>query len=137
MNIKIRINNVAFRPCVYIGEPPKDANLYGDIVYYEPNKYYGKLEEYLKDGWEDKGECITKNVYGVVSISKSMFDLEETCYTIARLKYDSREYCCDLKTIGSRLLYEMPEKDRNDFWEVYRLADQKLTAYNKELAEEP
>lgn len=122
--MKIRINNIGARPPVYIGKSPKDAHRTLSIVKYYPNQYYGKLEEYLADGWVyvDDNTRIKKNN---CSISASMFNLEESCMSIADIEYDPSEGCTDLETVGERILY-LSKKDREDFFEVYELAARKL-----------
>ena len=112
--IGIRINDIEFKTI---------TNLKGEFVCWNPNPDYGKLEAYLNDGWEDKGDSITRTSGQGYSMSKRMFDLKETCYTIAYLKYDEKEDVCDLNTVGERLLHIDNTKD---FMEVYRLANKKM-----------
>lgn len=122
--MKIRINNIGARKPAYIGQPPADAHRRLSIVQYYPCQYYGKLEEYLADGWEcvDDGTRIRKDN---CTISKSFFDTEELLMSIADLKYDSSEDCTDLKTVGERVL-NLSKENREDFFEVYELAARKL-----------
>jgi len=122
--MKIRINNIGARPPVYIGKPSKDAYRTLSIVQYYPCQYYGKLEEYLADGWQyvDDGTRLRKDN---CTISKSFFDKEELLMGIADLEYDPSEDCTDLKTVGERVL-NLSKKDRDDFFEVYELAARKL-----------
>lgn len=122
--MKIRINNIGARKPAYIGQPPKDAYRRLSIVQYYPNQYYGKLEEYLADGWEyvDDGTRLRKDN---CSISASMFNLEELCMSIADIEYDPSEGCTDLETVGERILY-LSKQNREDFFEVYELAARKL-----------
>jgi hypothetical protein len=136
MNIKIRIGNIGFRPISYIGKPPAYADKRGDFVCYEPCIYYRKLEEYLVDkGYEDRGDTVVSlKPYGHV-IDKKLFEMEETCYSIAHLKYDSREGCCDLESVGPRLL-GLSKQDEDDFFEVYKLADEKFIKYCKDKENE-
>lgn len=112
--IKIRVNHIEFRDI---------SDTEGQFVQFTPNQYYGKLQQYLDNGWEDKGDRITCSDPYKHSICKSLFDLEETCYVIAWLKYDKKEDVCDLTTVGDRLLYV---KTFEDFIEVYRMADKKM-----------
>ena len=122
--MKIRINNIGARKPAYIGQPPADAHRRLSIVQYYPCQYYGKLEEYLADGWEyvDDGTRIRKDN---CTISKSFFDTEELLMSIADLKYDSSEDCTDLETVGERVL-NLSKQNREDFFEVYELAARKL-----------
>ena len=112
--IKIRVNHIEFRDI---------SDTEGQFVQFTPNQYFGKLQQYLDNGWEDKGDYIACSKPYKHSISKSLFDLEETCYVLAWLRYDKKEEVCDLTTVGDRLLYV---KTFEDFIEVYRMADKKM-----------
>lgn len=122
--MKIRINNIEARQPVYIGQQPKGAYRRLSIVQYYPCQYYGKLEEYLADGWEyvDEGTRLRKDN---CTICKSFFDKEELLMGIADLEYDPDEGCTDLETVGERVL-NLSKKNRDDFFEVYELAARKL-----------
>jgi len=120
--MKVRINNIGAEPVAYIGKAPKNAEYELSIVKYHPNRYYGELENYLKDGWVEEGNVITqKNA----SISKSFFQIKETNYVIAYLKYDFKEQCASLESVGDRLLY-IEEDEKKDFFEVYKIADRMI-----------
>ena len=112
--IKIRVNHIEFRDI---------SDTEGQFVQFTPNQYFGKLQQYLDNGWEDKGDYIACSEPYKHSISKSLFDLEETCYVLAWLRYDKKDEVCDLTTVGDRLLYA---KTFEDFIEVYRMADKKM-----------
>ena len=101
-----------------------------EIVKWQPNGYYGKEQEYIDNGWELTGGFYRLNN---TSISAGCFKNPETCYTIATLTYDADEYCCDLKTVGPRLL-ELDKKEREDFFAVYEYADDRIQ--EEELARE-
>jgi len=120
--MKIRINNIGAEKAAYLGKPPKDADLNVSIVKYHPNKYYGMLEQYLKDGWEDRGVDIYHNN---CSISKSCFKGEETNYVIAFVKYDEGSQSTHLTSVADRLLY-IEEDEKKDFFEVYKIADRMI-----------
>ncbi len=120
--MKVRINNIGAQPVAYIGKAPKVAEYECSIVKYYPNRYYGELENYLKDGWEDKGAYI-KCKCG--SIDKNCFESKETNYVIAFLRYDPKEQCTRLETVGDRLLY-IEEYERIYFFEVYKIADRMI-----------
>jgi len=120
--MKIRINNIGAEKAAYIGESPKDADLHASIVKYHANAYYGELETYIKDGWEDRGDGVHHNN---VSISKECFKNKETNYVVASLKYNKNENCTELTSVGDRLLY-IENEDKESFWEVYRLADKEM-----------
>ncbi len=112
-HINIRINNIQFQTF---------TDTQGEFKLWYPNKYYGKLQEYLKDGWEDKGEYIVGE-RGSGSLSKSMFSSQEHCYIIAWLKYSVKDEVCDLCTVGDRMLRL---ENIKDFMEVYAIANKKM-----------
>lgn len=115
---KIRINNIGF-----ISKGPD----YGSFVKYYKNEKYNKLDEYLDGGWEDKGSFIKSDN---LTIDKNCFASEEYHCTIANLEYISSECCTELRTIGSRVL-DLSLKDREDFFEVYRMVDSKMYKENE------
>lgn len=124
--MKIRINSIGAEQTVYLGKKPDDAEYNISIVRYHPNRYYGELENYLNNGWEDCGDFVRqKDHKGSVSISKKCFEGKETNYVIAFLKYNKKEGVAELTSVGDRLLY-IEEEDKKDFWEVYKIADRKL-----------
>jgi hypothetical protein len=116
--MKIRINNIGARSA------SENAHRTLSIVQYYPCQYYGKLYDYLADGWEydDTNTCLRKDN---CTISKSVFDLQEMNMVIAYIKYDPDELCTDLKSVGERVL-NLSKQDRDDFFEVYELAARKL-----------
>jgi hypothetical protein len=120
--VNIRINNIGAMPIAYLGKAPKVSEHECSIIRYYPNEYYGKLEEFLADGWEDKGSCISSNS---ASIDKKCFEGKETHYVIAFLRHDKNTHTAVLKTVGDRLL-DLNDKEEKDFFKVYRLATQNL-----------
>ena len=104
-----------------------------EIVKWQPNHYYGKKAEYLEGGWiSDSGFLRLNNT----SIQESIFDYPESCYTIATLHYDDDEGCCDLKTVGPRLL-NLDKPDRADFFAVYEYAEDRIKEEELARTEEP
>lgn len=139
MNIKIRINDIGAIPVTYLEDfikenpksggktPSSKVNSKPDayelaLVKYHKNRYYGLLDQYLADGWEDKGDFVHSQG---VSISKTSFQSPETSYVLAFVKLHKNETETELQSVGDRLLYIEPN-EKDDFFEVYRLADQKL-----------
>jgi hypothetical protein len=118
--MRIRINNIECR---------FSQDRY-EIIKWQPNCYYGKKQEYLDNGYEEVNGFLR---YTNTSIQATFFDKPETCYTIATLKYDYDEGCCDLKTVGSRLL-ELSRSERVDFFAVYEYAEDRIQ--EEELARE-
>lgn len=126
--MKIRINGFGANPPSYLGSPPKDADSKINIVKYEPNHYYGKLQEYLDDGWEDLETRISKNN---CTIDKNSFKREESKHVVATLTYCPKEEQTQLETVGHRVL-NLTQDERNNFFEVYNIAARMLC--ERELA---
>lgn len=73
-----------------------------EIVKWQPNPYYGKLDEYIKDGYEYSFDGIFLKKPGH-SIQKTFFENPESCYTLAYwVDIDNDEMSPDLKFVGSR-----------------------------------
>jgi hypothetical protein len=111
--MNIRINNIGAVSTKYDGF---------HIVKYMPNDLYGKLEEYLKDGWEDDGDFVVKPQ---MSVDKNCFSNKENQYVVAFLKYEQNNYCTRIESVRDRLL-DLSKQERDDFWEVYEIADRKI-----------
>ena len=122
--INIRINDIQFRTTTDTG---------GEFVHWSSNPDYGKLEGYLKNGWVDKGDTIVQTEPHGYSMSKSMFELSETCCVVAWLEYNNKDEVCDLKTVGNRMLRL---ENIQDFMEVYKIADRKMTEMNTNQEEQ-
>ena len=120
--MKIRINNFGAEPPTYLCETPLHADQQLSIVKYSPNIKYGKLQEYLDEGWEDIGNSIKKDR---CTIDKNCFTTVEAKYVVATLTYDTKEGCTDLRTVGQRVL-ELTKKDRETFFSVYEIAAKML-----------
>jgi len=118
-SLNIRINNLQFR---------STSQSSGEFIKWFPNQYYNKLLEYLDNGWEDHGDLITK---GHVSMGKSLFASPESCITIGYLEANKDSNCCNLSSVGPRIL-ELSLSERNDFFEVYTLAETKLLTLSNE-----
>ena len=126
--MKVRINSIGAEQTAYLGKKPEDALYNISIVKYHPNRYYGELENYLKNGWKDCGDHVksTNKPCNNISIGKECFQNKETNYVIAFLKYNKKEGVAELTSVGGRLLY-IEQEDKKDFWEVYKIADAKLS----------
>jgi Golgi nucleoside diphosphatase len=120
--MKVRINNIGAEPIAYIGKRFEEPRYELSIVKYHPNKYSGMLEQYLKDGWEDKGTYIKCKCR---SIDKNCFEGKETNYVIAFVKYDEVSQSTHLTSVADRLLY-IEEDEKKDFFEVYKIADRMI-----------
>jgi hypothetical protein len=93
-----------------------------EIVKWQPNVYFGKEQEYIDNGW-----VLSDGFYRLnnTNIQATCFENPETCYTIATLHYDKGEGCCDMKTVGPRLL-DLNKDDRFDFFSVYEYAENRI-----------
>ena len=120
--MNIRINSFGAIPPTYFGKPPENAGRELSIVKYSPNTKYGKLQEYLDDGWENIGNSIKKDR---CTIDKNCFTTEESIYVVATLTYDPKEECTDLETVGHRVL-DLTKEDRETFFSVYEIAAKML-----------
>ena len=118
-SLNIRINNLQFR---------STSQSSGEFIKWSVNPLHNNLLSYLDNGWEDHGDYITKSH---CSMQKSLFSLPETCIVIAWLKADKDSNCCNLSSVGPRIL-ELSLSERNDFFEVYTLAETKLLTLSNE-----
>jgi|SRR5690606_7307665 len=107
-----RVNNIGFRV--------EHNTLY--IVKYYKNKYFGKYNKMIEDGWEETSNGLNK---GAVTIASSCFKSPESCYTVAILEPDKGEYTTNLRTTGDRVL-DLNKKERDDFFKVYKKAHKYL-----------
>jgi hypothetical protein len=120
--MKIRIENIECR---------FSQNQYEFVRWY-PNKYYGTKSQLIAEGYElhnihDDNFILTK---GNHTIHDSCFLNPESCYTIATIVYDKKEYYTEIKSVGNRLL-GLTKKERNYFFEVYKYADKQIRKENK------
>jgi len=118
-SLSIRINNIQFR---------STSQSSGEFIKWSVNPLYNNLLSHLNNGWEDHGDRITK---GHVSMQKSLFSLPETCIVIAWLEACPDENCCELTSVGPRLL-DLSLKERDEFFEIYSIAETKLINLSNE-----
>ena len=108
-----------------------------EIVKWYPNKYYGAEESMIAEGYErgtnpDGSWYLEKDWF---KVHQSCFVNEESCYTIATLKWDAGEYCNELISVGPRLL-DLSKEERDAFFEVYRYAEDRIKQENLEEDED-
>lgn len=122
--MKVRINNIEART---------SQNRY-EIVKYYLNGYYGFEEAMIKDGYVKTvfGDglmdfALTRNHH---TVHGSCFADKESCIVIAVLDYDEDEQCCDLTTIGPRVL-DLNEEERKNFFDVYAIAEKMICKENE------
>ncbi len=120
---------------IAIGKPKAPRESKPTKVRETKPKDTGAEERYLADGYERvEGENGTWSMRTRChSIHSSCFENPESCYTVATLDYRKGEGCCDLKTVGSRLL-ELSKPERADFFAVYEYAEDRIQ--EEELARE-
>lgn len=98
-----------------------------EIVKWLKNEYYRAEQKMIDDGYErvdyPNGEFAFKKTSH--TIDGSCFKNPESCHTIASLKYSVGEKCCDLITVGARLL-DLNKQDRKDFFKVYKIAEKNI-----------
>lgn len=98
-----------------------------EIVKWFANPHYGAEERYLADGYkrvtypDGNWSMSTRNH----TIHGSCFQNPESCYTVATLNYRKGEECCDMYTVGARLL-ELTKPERADFFAVYEYAEDRI-----------
>jgi hypothetical protein len=125
--MKIRINNIECR---------SNQDRY-EIVKWYPNTYYGAEQRLIEEGYErveyPNNRWQLKRDWH--NIDMSCFINPESCYTIATLEYDDDEMCCDMTTVGPRLL-ELDKKERDNFFTVYKLAEEMIKEENESEEDE-
>jgi hypothetical protein len=115
----IRINNIEFKKY----NSTKTKKPFYEIIKWTNNPYYSKEQDYRKDGYIDSfgGDFLEKDGH---SIQKSFFENKQTCIVIAFIEKGSESY--ELKSVGDRLL-ELTKEEKDDFFEVYKLGNKKLS----------
>ena len=107
-----------------------------EIVKWEPNQYYGKLQEYLDDGWEISfgGSFLQRSN---TSISLSFFTgSPESCFMLASWEnMDHDEKSPDLKFVGSRPM-DLNEEEQAIFMQIAKAGqhhiEKVLNKFNEE-----
>lgn len=122
MEIKpVRIGDIEFRK---YKSTKVDYPLYEIIKWYE-NEYYGKLEEYLNNGWRISSdeEMVVK---GNVHMSKSFFtERPQHCYVIVFFRINPKTNRFNKDRIGNRDL-EICGDDENNYKQILKLAKKSL-----------
>ena len=125
--MKIRIDNIELRV----------TDIGYHIIKWYTNEYYGAEERMIAEGYEKvdtgNGEWCMRRDW--TSIHASCFKNPESCYTIARLEYFAGEGCCELTTVGTRVL-DLKKADRKTFFKVYRLAERAIRELNRDIDDE-
>lgn len=97
-----------------------------EILKWEPNQYYGKLQEYLNDGWQISfgGDFLQKSQ---TSISLSFFTgSPETCFMLASWNnMDHDEKSPDLEFVGSRPM-NLTEEEKMIFMKLSKAGQEHI-----------
>lgn len=117
INKHIRIGNIEYRH-----DPNFKKNLAYEhsILQWYPNKYFGKLDEYLENGYVEKDGFLSK---GNTQIDKSLFSSPELNCVIAHLEFNRSGDCYDIVSVGRRFL-ELDERDHKNFYRVIDIFDE-------------
>ena len=109
-----------------------------EIVKWQPNEYYQAEQRLLDEGYErvEYPNNRWQMKRGWSNIDMSCFVNPENCYTIATLHYDADEGCCDMETVGPRLL-KLDKPERDDFFAVYEYAEERIREEELARTEEP
>lgn len=107
----MRKDNLEYRTCSYLGNPPEHIGW--EICKWEPNNYYGRESDFIKDG--DYYHPNSKNYNFVHVIHKDCFKHPESSYTIASWHWDDHEGCYDLEFCGNRPML-LSDKE----WQTFR-----------------
>ena len=107
-----------------------------EIVKWEPNQYYGKLQEYLDNGWTISfgGDFLQRNN---TSISLSFFTgSPESCFMLASWEnMDHDEKSPDLKFVGSRPM-DLNEEEQSIFMKLAKSGQEHIEKCLNEFNEE-
>jgi len=121
--VTVRINNIECR---------FSQERYAIVKWFK-NEYYEAEQRLIDEGYEriEYPNNRWQMKRGWHNIDMSCFVNPESCYTIATLHYDNDEMCCDMTTVGPRLL-ELNIIERDTFFKVYELAEEMIREENKE-----
>ena len=106
-----------------------------EIVKFEKNPLSGKYQEYLENGYEESfgGDFLQKDH---MSISKSSFDKEESCYTLAswnNINHD--ELTPDLQFCGGRP-FDLNKIELEIFMQLSLIGQKEIERQLRELTNE-
>lgn len=118
VNKHIRIGNME-----YIHDPrfKKNFSYEHSILQWHPNSYFGKLDDYLKDGYVEKDGFVSKDN---IHIDRRMFDCPEMNCVVAHLEFNgSNEY--DVVSVGRRVI-DLDKRDAKDLHRVMDIFDEDI-----------
>lgn len=86
-----------------------------------PNEYYGKKDEYVKDGWAESDGILNK---GSCHIDLKMFDEEHLCLSIGKLVNITQDEF-DIFSYGTRVL-DLNETDMKDLKRILKIIQEDM-----------
>lgn len=130
MELPFRIGNVELRQAETLAWKNKESKYYYDIVFWYPNSYYGKEDEFDYDARKCMYRSRGEHGYWV---DPACFKHKESCYSLARLIPDSKlddEH--DIESVGSRP-FNLDPKDLSDYLSVVKYSyEHWKELYNKD-----
>lgn len=117
-----RIGNLEIRQATYLLPTPPENPAY-HIDYWYPNGYYGRENEFIKEGdWYVYPDNHHSRVH------KDCFKYPQSCFAIASFTYNKREGYYEFEFIGDRPL-QITLEEREIFWKLIEYGFKEL---NKE-----
>ena len=92
-----------------------------DLMMWYPNKYYGKKDEYVKDGWTESDGMLSKES---CHIDLKMFDDEYHCLSIGKLVNITQDEF-NIISYGTRIL-DLNETDTKDLKRVLKIIQEDM-----------
>lgn len=119
-----RIGDLEFAPATYLLPEEKwPKNPAWHINYYYANIYYGREDEFIKDGqwylYPDNHHC---------RVHRDCFKHKQSCMAIGSFEYDKSEGVYEFSFVGDRPL-SLNENERKTFWELIEYGYKQLNNY--------
>lgn len=116
-NSCIRIGNIEYR---HDPDFKKNFAYEHSILKWYKNEFFGKLDEYLENGYVEKDGFLVK---GIVQVDKGMFRSPEMICVIAHLEFNRSGDGYDIVSVGRRIL-ELDETDHKNLCRVIDIFDE-------------
>lgn len=122
-----RIGNLEFAPASYLLPKEKwPENPAWHIDYWYPNGYYGRENEYEKDG-----DWYIDPKFRFGRIHKDCFKNPQSCMAIASFTYNNHEGYYELEFVGDRPL-GITKEEREIFWDLLKYGFEQLNKNEEE-----
>lgn len=123
-NKHIRIGNIE-----YLHDPDFKNNLSYEhsILHWFSNKYFGKLKEYLENGYVEKYDFLVKDN---CRIDKNLFRSPELNCVIAHLEFSHSVDGYDIVSVGRRIL-DLDKTDFNNLHRVINIFDEDIHSHGQ------